>query len=101
MGKYYFDEEMKMIEFKSAWDIVAFDGRVIERFKTSGYSEHYHIDFVESFELHADRKGRQYLRLKMKTSSGFKPDPFTQLSQEEIPQAKVLVEEVQRANTSR
>ena len=43
-----------MIEFKSEWAIVSFDGRVIERFGTSGYSKHFHIDFVESFELHTD-----------------------------------------------
>jgi hypothetical protein len=43
-----------MIEFKSEWVIVSFDGRVIESFKTNGYSEYYHIDNVESSEFHKD-----------------------------------------------
>jgi len=90
-----------MIEFKSEWDILSFDGRVIERFGPSGRSEHFHIDFVESFELASNRKGSQFLRIKMKTSGGYRPEPFTHLSPQEIPQAQALVAEVQRAMASR
>ena len=90
-----------MIEFKTEWEIVAFDGRVIDRFFHSGASEHYHIDYVESFELAANRKGRRYLQINMKTPGGFRPQPFTQLSPEDIPQAQAFVDEVMRAVASR
>ena len=90
-----------MIELKTDWEIVAFDGRIIDRYSHSGASEHYHIDYIQSFKLTTDKKGRQFLRIEMKTPGGFKLKPFTQLSTENVPRAQALVDEVMRVIATR
>ncbi len=90
-----------MIECKSKWEILSFDGRVVQRFLSSGMSEHYHIDFLETVELDKDRKGRQYLKIKIKNRGSFRPSPSNQLAPEEIPQAQAFVDEINRVMVAR
>ena len=55
-----------MVECRTEEEIVAFDGRVIDRFRASGSSLRFHIDFVESVEITSDKKGRQKLEINLR-----------------------------------
>jgi protein required for attachment to host cells len=93
-----------MIEFKTEREIVAFDGRVISRFRARGISLHFHIDFVESVEITSDKKGREYylrIHLKEHPSSDLGAIPDHRFSPEAVPQAQAFVDEVMRAIASR
>ena len=90
-----------MIECKSGWEIVSFDGRVVERYHPNGASEHYHIDYLESAEITTDRKGRHYLKINPKVHGGFNRFTSPELAPEEVPQAQALVDEVNRVIASR
>jgi hypothetical protein len=97
----HLERKARMIECKSEWEIVAFDGRVIQRFLSSGPSEHYHIDHIETVEITTDRKGRKYLRINLKRYGGWRPSPSSELSPEEVPQAQALVDEIQKVIADR
>ena len=93
-----------MIEYKTEKEIVAFDGRVIERFRSGGTSLHFHIDFVGSVEIYSDKKGREhFLRINLKDHPGSaaRSIPNQRLSPDTIPQAQAFVDEVMRAIASR
>ena len=92
-----------MIECKTDKEIVAFDGRVINRFRASGSSLHFHIDWVESVEITSDKKGRQKLQINLKkpSSSDVRVWPNQRLSPDTLPQAQAFVDEVMRTITAR
>jgi hypothetical protein len=93
-----------MIEYKTEREIVAFDGRVIERFGSGGTSLHFHIDFIKSVEIYADKKGQEhFLRINFKDAPGSEARsiPDQRLSPNTIPQAQAFVDEVMRVIASR
>ena len=93
-----------MIEYKTEREIIAFDGRVIERFRSGGTSLHFHIDFIESVEIYSDKKGQEhFLRINFKGSpdSEARSLPNQRLSPDTISQAQAFVDEVMRAIASR
>ena len=92
-----------MIECKLERQIYTFDGYIIHRLHPSGIAMHFHIDFVESAEIETDKKGRQYMQIKLMDrlakSLGLWPD--RELTSETLPQAQAFVDEVMRAKKSR
>ena len=92
-----------MIEFKTEDEVVAFDGRVVTRFRYYGLSLHFHINFIESLKIESDKKGREHwlrINLKRPTSSEIRNIADQKLSPEEIPQAQSCVDEVNRGIAS-
>ena len=90
-----------MIELKTEWEIVTFDGRVVQRLRHSGASEHYHVDFLELVEIASDKNGKQYLYIKLAQPGGHRQLPYIQLSDQELPQARKLVAEIMPVITAR
>jgi hypothetical protein len=93
-----------MIEYKTEREIVAFDGRVIERFGSGGTSLHFHIDFIKSVEITSDKKGQEhFLRINFKgsPSSDARSFPDQRISPDTIPQAQAFVDKVMRVIASR
>jgi len=91
-----------MIECKTEEEISVFDGRVIQRFRPYGSSEHYHLDLMASVEITTDRKGRQYLRFNLTAIPNGKTNLTNpRLTPETLPQAQAFVDEVMRAISSR
>jgi len=90
-----------MIECKTESEIITFDGHVIGRYRYSGASEHYHIDFLESVEVTTDKKGRQHLRFTFKQIGGYTRMPDPSLTLESSQHAQVFVGEVMRVKASR
>lgn len=83
-----------MIELKTEWEIITFDGRVVQRLRHSGASEHYHVDYLELVELTSDKTGKPYLYIKLARPGGHRQLPYIQLSPQELPQAQKLVDEI-------
>ena len=93
-----------MIEFKTDKEVVAFDGRVVTRYRGRGLSLHFHIDFIESVEITSDKKGQEHrlrINLKENPSSEVRAIRDQRIPSEAIPQAQAFVDEVMRAIASR
>ena len=60
-----------MIEFKTEYVIIAFDGRIIAIYHLDGRkAEFYHIDFVAASRITTTRKGRPCFELTTQTVVG-------------------------------